>query len=129
VSNETDDVVMAIKARWARALDLDDETMSVVALERATRKQREAMETAMAADLAHVEAFRRARARADGAEAAGRQDERREFLAWLRAMDRMHPGHTPSRMADEYEKAAAKVDRVRGVDAVDAERLRGKVQA
>jgi DNA-directed RNA polymerase subunit L len=36
--SDDEDVVMAIKGRWARALGLDDETMSVVALETATRK-------------------------------------------------------------------------------------------
>ena len=33
-----EDVLMALKARWARALGLDDETMSVVELEKATRE-------------------------------------------------------------------------------------------
>lgn len=34
-----DDVLVALKARWARALGLEDETMSIVALEKATRER------------------------------------------------------------------------------------------
>jgi hypothetical protein len=96
VSND-EDVVMAIKARWARALDLEDETMSVVALEKATRRQREAMENAMAADIKHTEALISAR---------------REILSWLRAMGKMFPVEAASAafLADEYEKAAARAD-------------------
>jgi hypothetical protein len=94
-NDKTDDVVVAMKARWARALGLKDETMAIAALEKATRKQRQAMEDAMAADLAHTEAHRRERKRAD--------EHKRESKLWRKwAMGILKPDTIDGETDDEF---------------------------
>lgn len=119
VQDGEEDLVLAIKARWARSLGLEDETMSIVDLEKATRAVKKWRKWALGVlrpdtvDGEPDDDFLRGWLAARLARAEGQVDtDAAEILSWLRVMGQAFPVEAAGAafLADEYVKAAARAD-------------------